>query len=203
MESPAMILEWRAATGPIGPMGDHNEPAEWQYQTAMCSQTFKDLPDELEQLIIGREGRGQQRRQMPTWRDVVGRIISSQKRVIYHCWRSTFIILFTPESGRERDQSQMMPAQAAAPPPPPQPVPRANAPTPFKTMFEGTASNLAFFLNRAWSYIDRHGVEFHYDAQLVQFLGDNLEEAASEWFTQLNYEGAPELNNVDDFLREL
>ncbi|ETE58728.1 Retrotransposon-like protein 1, partial [Ophiophagus hannah] len=38
---------------------------------------------------------------------------------------------------------------------------------------------------------------------LVQFLGDNLEEEASEWFTQLNDEGAPELNNVDDFLREL
>ncbi|ETE65851.1 hypothetical protein L345_08375, partial [Ophiophagus hannah] len=39
-------------------MADHNEPAEWQYQTAMCSQTFEELPDQLEQLIIGREGRG-------------------------------------------------------------------------------------------------------------------------------------------------
>ncbi|ETE56921.1 hypothetical protein L345_17367, partial [Ophiophagus hannah] len=70
-------------------------------------------------------------------------------------------------------------------------------------MFDGTASNLAFFLNRAWAYIDTHGDEFHDDAQLVQFLGDNLEEEASEWFTQLDDEGAPELNNVDDFLREL
>ncbi|KAG8137319.1 hypothetical protein E2320_004564 [Naja naja] len=50
-----MILEWRAASGPIGPMAEHNEPAEWQYQTAMCSQTFEELPDQLEQLIIRRE----------------------------------------------------------------------------------------------------------------------------------------------------
>ncbi|ETE64778.1 hypothetical protein L345_09452, partial [Ophiophagus hannah] len=76
-------------------------------------------------------------------------------------------------------------------------------PQPFKTTFDGTASKLAFFLNRAWSYINRHGNEFHDDAQLVQFFGDNLVEEASEWFTQLNNEGAPELNNVDDFLREL
>ncbi|ETE58638.1 hypothetical protein L345_15640, partial [Ophiophagus hannah] len=55
----------------------------------------------------------------------------------------------------------------------------------------------------AWSYIERHGNEFHDEAELVQFLGDNLEEESSEWFTQLNDEGAPELNNVDDFLREL
>ncbi|KAG8138856.1 hypothetical protein E2320_001648 [Naja naja] len=41
-----------------------------------------------------------------------------------------------------------------------------------------------------------YGDEFHDDAQLVQFLGDNLEEEAS------NDEGAPELN-MDDFLREL
>ncbi|ETE59807.1 CLIP-associating protein 2, partial [Ophiophagus hannah] len=39
-------------------MGDHKELAEWQYQTAMCSQTFEDLPDQLEQLVIRREGRG-------------------------------------------------------------------------------------------------------------------------------------------------
>ncbi|ETE59745.1 hypothetical protein L345_14525, partial [Ophiophagus hannah] len=45
--------------------------------------------------------------------------------------------------------------------------------------------------------------EFHDDAQLVQFLSDNLEEEASEWFTQLNDEGAPKLNNVNNFLREL
>ncbi|KAG8139486.1 hypothetical protein E2320_002250 [Naja naja] len=70
-------------------------------------------------------------------------------------------------------------------------------------MFDGTTSKLAFFLNRAWSYIDRHGDEFHNDAQLIQFLGNNLEEEASEWFIQLNDEGTPELNNVDDFLREL
>ncbi|KAG8129365.1 hypothetical protein E2320_016076 [Naja naja] len=104
-------------------------------------------------------------------------------------------------------QTQMRPAQAAAPPPtpppPPQPALRANAPTPFQIMFDGTASKLAFFLNRAWSYIERHGNEFHDEAELVQFLGDNLEGEASEWFTQLNDEGAPELNNVDDFLREL
>ncbi|ETE57380.1 hypothetical protein L345_16905, partial [Ophiophagus hannah] len=48
-----------------------------------------------------------------------------------------------------------------------------------------------------------HGDEFHDDAQLDQFLGDNLEEEASEWFTQLNDESAPELNNMNDFLREL
>ncbi|KAG8148258.1 hypothetical protein E2320_022432, partial [Naja naja] len=62
-------------------------------------------------------------------------------------------------------------------------------------MFDGTASKLAFFLNRAWSYIERHGNEFHDEVELVQFLGDNLEEEASEWFTQLSDEGAPELNN--------
>ncbi|ETE58859.1 Gem-associated protein 5, partial [Ophiophagus hannah] len=73
-----------------------------------------------------------------------------------------------------QEQAQMRPAQAAAPHPPPQPVPHANAPTPFKTMFDGTASKLAFFLNRAWSYIERHGNEFHNEAELVQFLGDNL-----------------------------
>ncbi|KAG8129727.1 hypothetical protein E2320_016452, partial [Naja naja] len=50
-------------------MGDHNEPAEWQYQMAVCSQTFEDLPDQLEQLVIRCEGRGWQRRQIPTWRD--------------------------------------------------------------------------------------------------------------------------------------
>ncbi|KAG8140785.1 hypothetical protein E2320_003458 [Naja naja] len=97
----------------------------------------------------------------------------------------------------------MKPAQTAALPPMPQPAPCKNSPTPFKTMFDGTASKLAFFLNRAWSYINTHRDEFHDDAQLVRFLGDNLEEEASEWFIQLNDEGAPELNNVDDFLREL
>ncbi|KAG8139498.1 hypothetical protein E2320_002272 [Naja naja] len=51
-----MIL-WRAATGP---MADHNEPAEWQYQMAMCNQTFEDLPDQMEQLVIGCEDRGPQ-----------------------------------------------------------------------------------------------------------------------------------------------
>ncbi|KAG8139499.1 hypothetical protein E2320_002272, partial [Naja naja] len=47
-------------------------------------------------------------------------------------------------------------------------------------MFDGTSK----------SYIDRHGDEFHDDAQLSQFLGDNLEEEASKWFTQLNDEEA-------------
>uniref|UniRef100_A0A8C6XNU2 DUF4939 domain-containing protein n=1 Tax=Naja naja TaxID=35670 RepID=A0A8C6XNU2_NAJNA len=74
-------------------------------------------------------------------------------------------------------------------PPMPQPAPCKNSPTPFKTMFDGTASKLAFFLNRAWSYINTHRDEFHDDAQLVRFLGDNLEEEASEWFIQLNDEG--------------
>ncbi|KAG8140846.1 hypothetical protein E2320_003492 [Naja naja] len=128
-ESRATILEWRAATGPIGPMGDHNELAGWQYQTAMCSQTFEDLPDQLEELII---------------RPVVGRITSSQKRAIYCCGRSSTIIPFTSESGMERVN-----------------------------------------LTRAWSYIKRHGNEFHDEAQLVHFLGDNLEMEASEWFTHL------------------
>ncbi|KAG8139356.1 hypothetical protein E2320_002126 [Naja naja] len=49
------LAKWRAATGSIGPRGDHSEPAEWQYQMAMCSQTFEDLHDQLEQLFIGRE----------------------------------------------------------------------------------------------------------------------------------------------------
>ncbi|KAG8139433.1 hypothetical protein E2320_002203 [Naja naja] len=38
-------------------MADPNEMAEWQYEMAMCSQTFEDLPDQLEQLIIGCEVR--------------------------------------------------------------------------------------------------------------------------------------------------
>ncbi|KAG8139416.1 hypothetical protein E2320_002179, partial [Naja naja] len=42
----ATILEWRAATGPIGSMGDHKEPAEWQYQTAIC----------WENLLLSEEG---------------------------------------------------------------------------------------------------------------------------------------------------
>ncbi|KAG8125592.1 hypothetical protein E2320_020684, partial [Naja naja] len=118
--------------------------AEWQYQTAVCSQTFEDLPDQLEQLF----------------NPVVGRIFSSQKRVIYHCRRPTINISFTSKSGTQRgrgwvqEETQRRPAQAAAlplpPPPLPQPAPRANAPTPFKTVFDGATSTLAFFMNRAW-----------------------------------------------------
>ncbi|ETE56632.1 hypothetical protein L345_17657, partial [Ophiophagus hannah] len=106
-------------------------------------------------------------------------------------------------SGTSSKEASSGCSPTSPPPPPPQPGPHANAPTPFKTMFDGTASKLAFFMNRAWSYIERHGNEFHDEAELVQFLGDNLEEEASEWFTQVNDEEAPELNNVDDFLREL
>ncbi|KAG8139359.1 hypothetical protein E2320_002132 [Naja naja] len=80
----ATILEWRAATGPIGPTGDHNELAEWQYQMALT----KSLQD------------------------------SSREWV--------------------REQAQMRPAQAAAPPPQHNQL-MANAPTPFKTMFDGTS----------------------------------------------------------------
>ncbi|ETE67941.1 hypothetical protein L345_06266, partial [Ophiophagus hannah] len=72
-----------------------------------------------------------------------------------------------------------------------------------KPCLMGLQVNLYFFLNRAWSYINRNGNEFHDEAELVQFLGVSLEEEACEWFTQLNDEGVPELNNVDDFLREL
>ncbi|KAG8148210.1 hypothetical protein E2320_022396 [Naja naja] len=68
----ATILEWRAATGPTGLRGDHNEPAEWQYQTVVCSETFEDLLDQLEQLVIGCEGRGRQRRQILPQRDQEG-----------------------------------------------------------------------------------------------------------------------------------
>ncbi|KAG8139517.1 hypothetical protein E2320_002287 [Naja naja] len=132
-ESRAMDLEWRAATGPIGPMGDHNEPAEWQYQTVMCSQIFKDLPDQLEQLIIRHESRSQQRRQIPTRRDQEGN---------YCCGRSSTIISFAPESGIGwiREQAQMRPVQAVAQPPLPQAAPCAIAPTPFKTMFDGKSA---------------------------------------------------------------
>ncbi|KAG8125469.1 hypothetical protein E2320_020781 [Naja naja] len=78
---------------------------------------------------------------------IVGRITFSQKRAIYRCGKSSTIISFTPKSGMERgegwvqEQAQMRPAQAAAPPPPPQPAPHANAPTPFKTMFDGIANS--------------------------------------------------------------
>lgn len=96
-----------------------------------------------------------------------------------------------------------MPVPAQALPPLLLPAPRTNAPTPFKTMFDGTAGKLTFFLNQAWSYVDWHGDEFQDDTQLVQVLGGDLEEEASEWFTQLHNEGTPELNNVDNFLREL
>ncbi|KAG8136437.1 hypothetical protein E2320_005024, partial [Naja naja] len=88
---------------------------------AICSQTIKDLPDQLEQLF----------------NPVVGRIISSQKRVIYRCRRSSTIIPFAPKSGMER--ARMRPAQAAVPPPLLQPAQHVKAPTPFKTMFDGTA----------------------------------------------------------------
>ncbi|KAG8139267.1 hypothetical protein E2320_002032, partial [Naja naja] len=37
--------------------------------TVVCSQIFEDLPDQLEQFVIRCEGRGWQRRQIPTWRD--------------------------------------------------------------------------------------------------------------------------------------
>ncbi|ETE62037.1 hypothetical protein L345_12209, partial [Ophiophagus hannah] len=95
----------------------------------------------------------------------------------------------------------MVPAQALAPQPQPPPA-RANTPLPFKPVFDGTASKLACFLNRAWSYSDHHGDEFH-DRVIVSILSDNLEEEASEWFTQVHDEGAPELDNIDDFLRAL
>ncbi|KAG8139535.1 hypothetical protein E2320_002297 [Naja naja] len=36
---------------------------------SVCNQTFEDLPDQLEQLVTGCEGRAWQRRQIPTWRD--------------------------------------------------------------------------------------------------------------------------------------
>lgn len=102
--------------------------------------------------------------------------------------------------GWVQNQAQLMPARAPTPPPLPQLGLHANAPMPFKTMFDGTTGKLTFFLNRAWSYINQHGDEFH-DMQLDQAMGDNLENEASEWFTQLHEEGAPELNNMDDFLR--
>ncbi|ETE63213.1 Retrotransposon-derived protein PEG10, partial [Ophiophagus hannah] len=199
-ESQATILEWRAAMGPIEPRGDHNEPAEWQYQTAVCSQTFEDLSDQLGQLVIGREGRGQQRRQPPPserscWENIL--LPEEGDLLLQETFHQYIVRLreWKTEGGWIREKAQRRPAQAAAPPPPPQPAPRVNTPTPFKTTFDGTASKLAFFMNRAWSYIERHGNEFHDEAELVQFLGDNLEEEASEWFTQLNAEGAPELNN--------
>ncbi|KAG8124201.1 hypothetical protein E2320_019545 [Naja naja] len=143
-----MLLEWRAAMGSIGLRGDHNI-AEWQYQMAVCSQTFEDLPDQLEQLVIGREGRGRQRRQIPLppgeivkpelqpvnfrLNAVVGRIFSSQKRAIYCCRGPSINISFASKSEMQRgwvqEETQRRPAQAATPPPPP--PPRVNAPTPF------------------------------------------------------------------------
>ncbi|ETE64030.1 Brorin, partial [Ophiophagus hannah] len=53
------------AVGPI----DLNKLVEWQYQTAMCSQTFEELPDQLEQLFIGGEAREPRGEQLPHWRD--------------------------------------------------------------------------------------------------------------------------------------
>ncbi|KAG8130867.1 hypothetical protein E2320_017416, partial [Naja naja] len=62
--------------GPIGSRGNHNEPAEWQHQTAVCSQTFEGLPNQLEQL----------------W-------------MIYHCRRPSINISFASESGTRRAPS--------------------------------------------------------------------------------------------------
>ncbi|KAG8147113.1 hypothetical protein E2320_022560, partial [Naja naja] len=160
-ESRAMILEWRAATGPIGPMGDHNEPTEWQYQTEVCSQTFEDLPDQLEQLniLLPEEG------DLPLWETFHQHIVHLQEWAWGVSRRGSPQRIhrgtspppprlppadqippgwaFYPGRGWVREQAEMMPAQAAAPPPPtplpPQPAPCANAPTPFKTMFDGTA----------------------------------------------------------------
>lgn len=38
---------------------------------------------------------------------------------------------------------------------------------------------------------------------MISATTDNLEGEAAEWVTQLHDEGAPELNNIDDFLQEL
>ncbi|KAG8133137.1 hypothetical protein E2320_010951, partial [Naja naja] len=124
-ESRATILEWRAATRPLGPMGDHNEPAEWQYQMAVCSQTFEDRPDQLEQLniLLPEEG------DLPLQETFHQHIVRLQE--------------WNVEGGWVWEQAKMRPVQAAAPPPPhpplPQSAPRVNAPTPFKTIFDGTA----------------------------------------------------------------
>ncbi|KAG8147855.1 hypothetical protein E2320_000083, partial [Naja naja] len=71
-------------------------------------------------------------------------------RIYLTSWNSLWT--FYPGRGWIMEPTQRRPAQSAAPPPspppPPQPAPQANAPTPFKTMFDGTASKLAFFMNR-------------------------------------------------------
>ncbi|KAG8139712.1 hypothetical protein E2320_002481, partial [Naja naja] len=155
-ESQATIFEWRAAMGPIGPRGDHNEPAEWQYQTALCSQTFEDLPNQLEQLVIGREGRGQQRRQPPP-SERLGRstatgdlplIYRSPPRVENRGGDGHFNQA-EDGLGKKLKGGQLRLSPASPPPPPPQPALQVNTPTPFKTMFDGTTSKLAFFMNRA------------------------------------------------------
>ncbi|KAG8139585.1 hypothetical protein E2320_002349 [Naja naja] len=102
--------------------------------------------------------------------------------------------------GREwvRDHAQIVPTPVPAPLPQQLAV-RANDPPSFKTIFDGTAGKLAFFLSQAWSYINHYGDEFHENREIVSILEDNLENKVSDWFTQLH----DELDNVDDFLHEL
>lgn len=91
----------------------------------------------------------------------------------------------------------LIPPAAAAPP-------SAAAPPQFLVIFDGTPNKLSYFLNRIWAQIEHYGAQFQSDQDMISAIIDNMREGeAADWIAQFRDEGAPELEDVDEFVRSL
>lgn len=89
------------------------------------------------------------------------------------------------------------------PAPTPQPAPALPLPTCFRATFDGSLGKLAYFLNWIWSHLNRYRGQYQPDQEMISVITDNMEGEAAEWVAQLHDEGAPELEDNNEFLQLL